>query len=195
MTRRLPATPPGPPLPPPSFVDDAPDPLEPHPLSEEWADDPLDPELLDTDAWPDDLDEPTVPDDLLERELEELPPLDDVGDDGVEEDFELPAEDPPLEDDLTDLDAPDDSSQDILPWSLVVTLDGRPVSATVDPSLERTLWLRTAVDLPSGGPTTREVRLLIAGHTLLLEVDCATAPQEGLRLGLDVLAGRFLLRP
>jgi hypothetical protein len=190
MTRRLPATPPGSPLPPPPFVDDAPDPLAHQPLEEEWVDDPLDPELLDTDAWPDDLDEPTVPDNLLERELEELPPLDDVGDDGVEEDFELPADDPPLEDDLTDLDAPDDLPQEILPWTLVVSLDGRPVPATVDPSLERTLWLRTT---PS--PSPQEVRLLIAGHTLLLEIDCATGEQESLRLGLDVLAGRFLLRP
>jgi hypothetical protein len=189
MTRRLPATPPGSPLPPPPFVDDVADPLDPQ-LDEEWVDDPLDPELMDADAWPDDLDEPTVPDNLLERELEELPPLDDVGDDGVEEDFELPAEDPPLEDDLADLDAPDDVPPGILPWTLTVTLDQRPVSATVDPSLERTLWLRT-----TPGPATCEVRLLIAGHTLLLEVDCAAAEQESLRLGLDVLAGRFLLRP
>lgn len=195
MTRRLPAHAPGPPgpadpgRPPPD--DDEPDPAtDPG----DWAETPDDADLLDSGAWPDDLDEPTVPDGWLDNEpdLEDLAPLDGIGDDGVEEDVELPADDAPLEDDLTDLDAPDDTEMPILPWSLTILLDRRRIDATVDPSLPQTTWWVRG----SGEPSTRRVVLEIAGRTLTVEVARLAADRpEGIVLGRDVLVGRFLLRP
>lgn len=178
--------------------DDDPDPTD----DGDWADTPDD--LLDAAAWPDDEDEPTLPDGWLDREpdLEDLAPLDGVGDDGVEDDVALPADDLPLEDALTDLDAPDDADMPILPWSLTISLDRRKVEAAVDPGLPQTTWFRT--DPLGAEPSTRRVSLEVAGRVLTAEIACLPADRaadparrgrEHVVLGRDVLAGRFLLRP
>lgn len=190
MTRRLPA-------PPPPGTPDRPPPVEAPedddgPIDEIDFDDALDGAMLDPDRWPDDLDEPTVPDGLLsgEPDLAELPPLhaDDLEE---EDDLDLPApEDLPLDDDLTDLDAPDDTEVPILPWSLEISLDGAPVPARVEPHQDRTTWFR-----PGGEVGEQAVVLRVHGATVRLRVRVAPAAEEGVVLGRDVLSGRFLLRP
>ncbi|MCA9494322.1 MAG: hypothetical protein KC621_30560, partial [Myxococcales bacterium] len=78
----------------------------------------------------------------------------------------------------------------VLPWSLEVRLDGRPVPAKADPGRERTVWLRT-----SGTTEERLVTLEIANKSVAVVASVQLADQEGLLLGRDVLSGRFLLRP
>lgn len=108
MERDLPA--PSPYAPPPPKDRDLPprageepldDPMPAEETEEGPPDDLDDLELINPDAWPDDPDEPTLEE--PDRTIEELPSLEGVGDDGVEEDFEMPLEEPPLEDDLDDL--------------------------------------------------------------------------------------------
>ncbi|MEQ1505295.1 MAG: hypothetical protein ABMB14_23895, partial [Myxococcota bacterium] len=89
---------------------------EPGPDADWDADD--DPSLLDPASWPDDADDAPAADTWVdETDLDTLPSL-DVAE--TEEDLELPADLPPLEDDLADLDAPDDTEMPILPWTLTV---------------------------------------------------------------------------
>lgn len=190
MTRRLPAPPPPgtPDAPPPS----APEEDDDQPIDEIDFDDVLDGSLLDPDRWPDDLDEPTVPDGLLEREpdLTDLPPLEpsDFDDD---DDLDLPLpEDLPLDDDLTDLTAPEDTDFPILPWSLQIDLDGAPVPARVEPHAERTTWYR-----PGHVTGERAVVLHVHKTTVRLTVKVEPAAEEGVVLGRDLLSGRFLIRP
>lgn len=175
--------------------DDRDDGVEP----EDWLDDPAEDELIDPSAWPDDPeDDDALPaEDPLDRtELEHLPPLDGLGDDGIEDDVDLPTDDAPLEDDLDDLDAPDDAEVPVLAWSLTVGVDGRRVDAIVDPGRARTAWLRPGPTVSAEGPSVAVVELEIAGVSVRAEVECAPAEgAESVVLGRDVLAGRFLLRP
>lgn len=202
MPRRLPAPPPGAPGPSvPGPSPGSPPPEEPVGPRDDDDDEPSDtfdeseeedPALFRPDAWPDDDDEPTIPRGLADPDLDELLPIEEVGDDGVEDDVDVPDPDEvPLEDDLADLDAPDDTEVPIIPWTIEVLVDGRPVTGRVDPSLEQTTWLRAA----GGEPGEREVTLAIAGKRVRARVRTVPADQEGLLVGRDVLSGRFLLRP
>src|SRR5687768_15768197 len=103
---RLPAPPPpSGDRPPPSVPTDGPDDLPADDPTGELSEDgdvedgDTDEALRRPDAWPDDRDEPTIPEGLLDPDLEDLPRLDGVGDDGVEDDLDLPdPEEVPLED-------------------------------------------------------------------------------------------------
>ena len=153
-----------------------------------WANDPADADLLDPDAWPDDPDLPTL-DEGLGLDLEALPPLE--GPDRDEEDLDLQLEEVPLEEDLPDLDAPDDEEMALIPSSLTIRLDGRDLPAVFEPTCARTRWKRP--DPP--GSAVAAVVLEIAGQVLRCEVACERSPTESVILGRDVVVGRFLLRP
>jgi hypothetical protein len=204
MTRRLPATPPGPPARevPPS------EPPEDRPASGDRPRDPdldefdqldgldpldlLDEELLDPDAFPDDPEDPVLTEALNRDAHHDLDALPSLEVDEPEQDVEVAIEDDRLEDDLVDLDAPDDVEMPLLPMATTVRLDGRTLPAVVDPGRERTTWLNPACEAP-----VATVALEIAGRTLRLQVACTREDSEPERviLGQDVLAGRFLLRP
>lgn len=197
MSRRLPAPSPDPTAPrsgvaldePPSddeLLDD--DPLD------DWLDEdeaPLDPALLDADAWPDDEE-----DEASSALLEEP-------DDGLEAlpDLEAPDEDEPdptwldeeaLDEDaldLSDLDALDEALP-VLPLELVVQLDGAPIQARAVPSQAHTVLLE-----PGASPGERSVQIQIGAIQIPAAVAVEAAEAPALRLGLDVLSGRFLLRP
>ena len=199
-SRRIPAPPPGGGPPRPRGGDRNP-PRDEGPFRRDEDDEPSsvedlseadeEPLLLRPDAWPDDEDEPTIPDGLLDGGLEDLPPLDGPADDAGEDDVLLPDPDEvPLEDDLADLDAPDDTDVPVIPWTVEVTIDGRRAPARADPGREQTVWLR-----PSAAEGERDVQLLVAGKRLQVRVRLAPADQEAVLLGRDVLSGRFLLRP
>jgi hypothetical protein len=193
MTRRLPAAPPGREAPPgPPDPDDRPRPMDDLDGIEEA--DPLDEDLLDPDAFPDDPEDPVLTE-ALERDappdldLDVLPSLDV---DEPEDEVDVLIEDQPLDDDLVDLEAPDDDEMPVLSWSTTVHIDGRPLPAVVDPGRQRTVWLTAACEAP-----TATVALQLAGRTLRLQIECSAegGGPERVVLGRDVLAGRFLLRP
>ncbi len=156
---------------------DAPDdrPLPGDPLSDlEEAHRDLD-SLLDQ-AWPDD-----APDeDVLPEPLAPTTRAADLGriadDDGTELDVVLTQEAP----------LPSRASDPVmLPWRSTVYVDGEPVPAQADPTAARTTWTRP------GGEGTARARLRVAGVVVeAVEVLLADGRSD-VRLGRDVLAGRF----
>ncbi|MEZ4239667.1 MAG: hypothetical protein R3F59_26635 [Myxococcota bacterium] len=191
MTRRLPAPPPGAPgAGPPRPADDAPEPREPGELTEADLAETLDAELLDPEAFADDPEDP-----LLEaitagepHDLDALPSLEAP----EEEDVEVPLHEEALDDDLGDLEAPDDADLPIVGWSASVRIEGRRLPARLDPARPRTLWL--TLDAPT--PEV-EVTIELAGRAVRLAIERSAedARPERVLVGRDVLADRFLLRP
>lgn len=72
----------------------------------------------------------------------------------------------------------------VLSWRSTAYVDGDPVPAVADPSRARTVWTRP------GGQGTAKARLRIAGVVVETEVELADG-RSSLRIGRDVLAGRF----
>jgi len=73
----------------------------------------------------------------------------------------------------------------MLPWRTTVYIDGEPVPAQADPTAAQTTWTRP------GGEGTARARLRVAG-VVAESVDVLLADgRSNVRLGRDVLAGRF----
>ena len=189
MSRRIPAPDPeaAPTSPPPRADPDDLDDLDDlDNLDDDDDVDDFDPALLDPDAWPDDEEDPeaTVPE---ARDLDVLPDLtaDPDDDDGTSwDDIETSLSD--LVDDGLDTE----ESLPILPLATEAEVDGRPLPARPVPADPRSRLIE-----PGATAQERAVVLRVAGIILQTTVVVEDGPEPMIRLGLDVLSGRFLLRP
>jgi hypothetical protein len=157
-------------------------------------DDLFDPQLLDPSRWRDDDDVP-APDDpvTLDGDPDDLS-TDDDGD-PTDDDVALPVNEPPIDDDLEDLDATDQVDPVILPWSpwveLVAAGTSRSVEALVQPGLARSVWEAPGT---SSDASDADAVLRIEGLAVPVRLRRSVGDRERILLGRDVLAGRFLLR-
>lgn len=180
-------------------------------------DDPVDPDHIDP------LDEDLLPDDLDLQDLEavftEEAPV-PIVDDEDEPDLALPelpedallGHDAPLEafddadddalalDESTAFEAEIDwdaltgdgpAALPILDWEQQVSVPelGRDLPAVLDPTEARTTWLRPG----SAAPQTR-LTIALGGDRIEVHPTLRDSATESLRIGRDVLAGRFLVR-
>jgi hypothetical protein len=73
----------------------------------------------------------------------------------------------------------------ILPWYSAARIDGRELSAVLDPTRARSTW--TVVGAASA---TSSVEVQLGGRAFRLDLIVTDGPAEELRLGRDALAGR-----
>ena len=159
---------------------------------------PPEPESKDEDPFADiDLDDETDEDVPLEFADGDAPeePLLDADDEGEEEDIDLPAFAIPSPE--TPLFLPSDEvprtpSTPTLNWQTeVVLLDhGLTLPAVLDPTAERTSW---SVPTPPSRPDV-PLRMRLGGQEVSVVVEIVPAPTSEVRIGRDILAGRFLVR-
>jgi len=130
---------------------------------------------LVSEAWPDDAPDEEVLPEVVLASIESLD-LGEIADDGGSELVAVIPQEAPRPD-----PAPDPV---VVGWRCTAMVDGEEVPAVCDPMASRTTWTRP------GGRGRVHARLRVAGVVVETEVDLSDG-RPALRLGRDVLAGRF----
>jgi len=137
-------------------------------------------ELLEPDRWPDepaDADPlpPSTPANDAAALLDDVP--DDDGTDGLQAPITEEAPLPSLADEPV-----------VLPWRSEVLVDGVPTAAIADPTRPDTVLTR-----PQVSADTAQVRIRALGVRVETTVRVVEGPSDRIRLGRDVLRGRFVV--